>query len=128
LGLVRSNEWFSPLDATVWSVIPYYITVQSYFFLGAAWFRKFHFVKTVLACAMLACGFFAVAVLLSWLFGAATWSGTGLQIDGDFHDTVYVPLQWLFDAIKVAYFTVLPVFCWYVAWLRVKETQVSHGV
>jgi hypothetical protein len=38
----------------------------------------------------------------------------------------------LFDALlvtlKILYFVGLPLLCWYVAWLRVKETEVSHGV
>jgi hypothetical protein len=32
------------------------------------------------------------------------------------------------DAAPVVYLYLLPPFCWFVAWLRVRETQVSHGV
>ena len=38
------------------------------------------------------------------------------------------PLEWLVDVAPFAYFFVLPLFCWFVAWLRVTETQVSHGI
>ena len=36
--------------------------------------------------------------------------------------------DWLGDAAPVAYFYLLPPFCWFVAWLRVSEAQVSHGI
>jgi hypothetical protein len=39
-----------------------------------------------------------------------------------------MPVEWLTQIAKVAYYFALPVFCWFVAWLRVTETQVSHGI
>jgi hypothetical protein len=51
--------------------------------------------------------------------------------EADFHG-YYSAHQAVFDALlaalKLAYFVVLPVFCWFVAWLRVTETQASDGV
>jgi hypothetical protein len=43
-------------------------------------------------------------------------------------ESAYRPIEWLTEASKWAYFVVLPPFCWFVAWLRVTETQVSHGI
>ena len=120
-----SNEWFSPLDGMAWTVIPHFVIVQSVFFLGAAWFRKMHYVKTLLAVALIATGLSVVSATLGWL-GWATWNGGGVNFDGS--DSFFVPMRWLGELLKVAYFVGLPLFCWYVAWLRVKETQVSHGV
>jgi len=37
-------------------------------------------------------------------------------------------LDWLGNAAPIAYFYLLPPFCWFVAWLRVSEAQVSHGI
>lgn len=120
-----SNEWFSPFDGMAWAVIPHYIVVQSVFFLGAAWFRKMHYVKTLLSVAILITGLSVVSAVLGWL-GWATWNGGGVNFDGS--DSFFVPMRWLGELLKIAYFAGLPLFCWYVAWLRVKETQVSHGV
>ena len=36
--------------------------------------------------------------------------------------------DWLADAASFTYFYLLAPFCWFVAWLRVSEAQVSHGV
>ena len=124
LSLGPRNEWFSPFDRTVWPVIPHYLVVQSVFFLGAAWFRKAHYVKTLLAVAVIATGVAAVNVGVAWVLGM----GSGIFIVSDVDGGVIQPLSWLFSAAKVGYFVVLPPFCWFVAWLRVQETQVSHGV
>jgi hypothetical protein len=48
----------------------------------------------------------------------------GWGIGFDFED----PIQWLADAAPWAYYVVLPLLCWFVAWLRVTEAQVSHGI
>jgi hypothetical protein len=120
-----ANEWFSPHDRVAWLVIPHYLAVQSMFFLGAAWFRKLHFVKTLLTVAILATGYSAASVAAAWLLGPATWGGAGVNVDGE---SVYVSIRWLGDVATVAYHVGLPLLCWSLAWLRVRETQVSHGV
>jgi hypothetical protein len=128
LGIGEQHEWFSPFDALSWATLPHYLVVQAVFFLGAAWFRRLHYMKTIFAltlvCTALVTGYMAIAWVLGWM----SWSGTGIRIRGDAYDGIYRPLQGLFTVGEFAYFVVLPVFCWFVAWLRVKETQVSHGV
>ena len=122
------REFYSPLDALSWLLVPHYLAAQGLFFLGAAWFRKTHFVKTVGAVVALAIGLCAIAIGIAWLLGAANWGGGNMRVDGDFDGAIYRPLEWLQDAAQAAYFFVLPLFCWFVAWLRVTETQVSHGI
>ena len=113
------REFFSPLDDTAWLVVPHFIVAQALFFLGAAWFRKVHFVKTVGAAIGIVIGLAAIAALLGWLVGSSC-----LNADcGEF-----VLWDWVADAAPVAYFYLLAPFCWFVAWLRVTETQVSHGI
>ena len=117
-GLRR--ELFSPLDRVAWSLLPHYLVVQALFFLGAAWFRKAHYVKTVGAAAAIVCALCALAVGIAWLFRAGAWeSGMGFD-DG--------PIALLVAIAPWAYYFALPAFCWFVAWLRVTETQVSHGI
>lgn len=122
------NEIFQPFDRVAWQVIPHYLVVHSLFFLGAAWFRKTHYVKTLLAIVAGALAFIAVCLWIAWLFGAAGWSGSGLLVQGDFYDAVYLPLEGVFDTGYLLYLFALPPLCWFVAWLRLTETQVSHGV
>lgn len=112
------REFFSPLDRAAWSIVPHYLVVQSLFFLGAAWFRKLQFVKTVGAVLAIAIGLSVVAVAIAWASGS-------VAPDRFFVDD---PIDWLVDTAPIVYYLVLPVFCWFVAWLRVTETQVSHGI
>ncbi len=115
------RSFFSPFDSLVWTLMPYYICTQAMFFLGAAWFRKLHVVKTVGVTVGIVLGLCAFAALVSWLlFGSTGWT-TG---DGD----AFLALDWVPDVASLAYFYVLPPFCWIVAWLRVSELQVSHGI
>jgi hypothetical protein len=115
------RTFFSSFDPLVWSLMPYYICTQALFFLGAAWFRKVHFVKTVGAAVAIVLGLSAFAALVMWLlFGFTSW----ISSDGD----PFLAFDWVPDAASIAYFYVLPPFCWFVAWLRVTEMQVSHGI
>jgi hypothetical protein len=112
------NVIFSPLDPIAWSVIPHYLVVQSFFFLGAAWFRRRNFIKTLLALVV-------IVALLSAFGVGVTWS----VVDGfGYANGSYVDLDWFVWVLYYLYLVGLPLFCWFVAWLRVKETQVRHGV
>lgn len=88
--------------------------------LGAAWFRKLHYVKTVGTILLIVLGLSAVAAALLLLL--RTTSGGEVRFAGD------LELDWVSAVARVAYYIVLPVFCWFVAWLRVTEAQVSHGI
>jgi len=118
LWIGERRAFFSPLDELAWTLVPHFIVAQGLFFLGAAWFRKVHFVKTVGAVVAIVAGLVAFAVLVAWLLGPR---GTG----GFFIDD---PVDWIVEVAPWTYYAALPLVCWFVAWLRVTETQVSHGV
>ena len=119
LWIGERREFFSPFDALAWSLLPHYLVAQSLLFLGAAWFRKLQYVKTIAAIIAIVVGLTAFAVLLAWLLGPRG-TGTGLVIDD--------PIDFTVEVVPWAYYAVLPLLCWFVAWLRVSEAQVSHGV
>ncbi len=112
------NVLFSPFDPVAWSVLPHYLVVQSLFFLGAAWFRRLNYIKTLLALVVIVAGLSAFGVGVTWSIGE------GVQVQGDY----YVDFDWIVWPLYYTYLVGLPLFCWFVAWLRVKETQVRHGV
>jgi hypothetical protein len=120
LWIGERRELFSPLDGLGWSLLPHFLVAQALFFLGAAWFRKVWFIKTVGAVLGIVIGLCAVAVGLVWLIGPAQC------LTADCYE--FPMWDWLADAAPVAYFYLLPPFCWFVAWLRVGEAQVSHGI
>jgi hypothetical protein len=117
----ESRELYTPFDGA-WLILPHYLVVQSLFFLGAAWFRKLNYIKTIGSLLLIACGLAAIAAGIGWLLGSVIWN-EGIRIN-DFE----TPFDLLTNVAKIAYYFALPAFCWFVAWLRVTEAQVSHGI
>lgn len=130
--LGRTNPVFMPLDPAVWKLVAHFIVLQSLFFLGAAWFRRWHFIKTLLVLNLAPIG---LSVLAATVFRIVLGENPELVFsglsEGAFY-AFYVMHKAAFDAAlavcEAVYFVVVPLFCWSVAWLRVKETQVSDGV
>ena len=116
------RAFFSPFDRVAWLLLPHFLVTQALFFLGAAWFRKVQFVKTVGSAVAIVLGLACTSVAIAWLVGGG-WSDPTIRMDG-----MPRPIEWLVDAAPFLYFYALPLFCWFVAWLRVTETQVSHGI
>ena len=120
------NAFFDPFDPAVRDRIALYIFLQSFFFLGGAWFRRAHFVKTTLALALAV----AAIAILALVAVRAAFTGYGMDIG----DALFV-LEQLGRAQGIGVETalhaialLLPLSCWGVAWLRVREAQVSDGV
>jgi hypothetical protein len=116
------RELFVPFDRVAWMMLPHYLVAQSLFFLGAAWFRKVHFVKTVGSALLIVFALAAAASTIAWIAGSPILGGD-IRIDN-----FDAPLEWLVNIATLVYYVALPVFCWFVAWLRVTEAQVSHGI
>ena len=123
---------FNPFAPDVWTSIARYLVVQSWFFVGAAWFRKAHYIKTLLATLIACCAFLGLVVGSALVAGLAAFTPDGLHLQAGISEWLFVAnpsVDAVFRALlAVAWSVVLPVFCWFVAWLRVSETQVSHGV
>jgi len=127
----RTNDLFDPFARQVWGGLRYYLVVQSWFFLGAAWFRRAHYLKTSFAIMVGSFALAAFGLLLGWVAGVVTLSGSGLQV------LAQAP-PWRFSSatldtflglsVGTLWFVVQPLFCWWLAWLRIRETQVSDGV
>lgn len=118
---------FNPLDARLWPVITGYLFVQSFFFLGAAWFRRRHFIKTALAVTLVAIGFgLFVLLTLRVVFAPEDFADLGNAIARAVES--YRNLLRLFESVTDILAVTLPVACWVIAWLRVREAQVSDGI
>jgi hypothetical protein len=125
----RTNDLFDPLAPEVWTGLLRYLVVQSWFFLGAAWFRRAHYLKTLLAIMVGGLALAALGLLLAWVAGFVTVSSSGLHAQAGalslfpFSDSMLLRVSF-----GTLLFVVQPLFFWWLAWLRVRETQVSHGV
>lgn len=134
LAFGRYNSLFNPFDQEVWIVISTFLVAQSVFFLGSAWYRKLHWFITVLSIFVIGIGLGVLALIAFRILFADFFIGLLLPSPGFFvaMANIYSSNKDLWDTVlmvlKVLYFSVLAPFCWFVAWLRVKETQVSHGV
>lgn len=120
LWIGERRDFFSPLDGVGWSLLPHFLVAQALFFVGAAWFRKVWFIKTIGAVIGIAISLGLVAVAIVWVVGPVRCLNANCY--------EFPLFDWLGDAAPVAYFYLLPPFCWFVAWLRVSEAQVSHGI
>ena len=120
------NAFFDPFDAGVRDRISLYLFLQSFYFLGGAWFRRANFVKTTLAIAL------ATAAVAAFTLVTFRIALAGYRLDiGD----VLFALEELghvhaggAEAVFLGVVLLLPVACWGIAWLRVREAQVSDGV
>lgn len=134
LAFGRYNSLFNPFDQEVWICIGTFLVVQSMFFLGAAWFRTLHWFKTVLSVSVIGIGLGVLTLVAFRILFADFFIGLVVPSPGFFvaMANIYSSNKDLWDTVwmvlKVLYFSVLAPFCWFVAWLRVKETQVSHGI
>ena len=126
----KRHAFFDPFDPIVRERVSLYVVLQSIYFLGGAWFRRAHFIKTTLAITVAAIGLVALAVLtLRIAFG---------DIPMDVHlrtrnlSYVLEVTPWLnsgtAEAALLAFKVLLPVACWWIAWMRVAQSQVSDGV
>ncbi len=122
---------FRPVFFQVWG---YTVIAQSLFILGAAWFRKAHFIKTVLALIIGAIGLALVSGILFRIVFASYFEGffTPIEVNFDMESLMaqHYPglMNFLKYAWRIVFYLVLAPFCWFTAWLRVKETQSSDGV
>lgn len=131
----RNNGLFNPFNPRVWDAIGTFMVIQPIFFLGGAWFRKLRWFKTVITLFIIELILGIVALVVFMIFFASYFTGHGgvlpsdITLDGiGLNEDVAMMLDATVIFLKVLCYGVMPVFCWYVAWLRVKETQVSYGV
>jgi len=128
---------FSPLNpfqGIVLRTLGYVVILQSVFFLGAAWFRKAHYIKTVLTLILLFITIGVITAVLFRLLFASYFNGldSPRMIQFDLEPMLESQFPVLMNTLetigKVLFYGLLAPFCWFVAWLRVQETQSSDGV
>lgn len=136
LLLGRSHDLFNPFTAEVWSQAAHYTVLQSVFLLGAIFFRKLHFFKTVLTVAACALLFSLLTGLLVRLVFADYFSSTLIIGNGEGISLVADELTGVFTSLSVRlaplkdflYWVVFPLFCWTLVYIRFREVQVKDGV
>lgn len=124
------NGLFNPFDPYVWKTIAVFMAVQPIFFLGGAWFKSARWFKTIMFVFVVAALLGLLLLISFFLFFAGSYHDLYVLSPGNFDD-ISAELH-LFGggllALKILFYGVLPPFCVFVTWLRIRETQVSHGI
>ena len=125
---------FNPFQGEIWRMMGILVIVQSVFFMGAAWFKKVHLVKTVLSILVLSIIYSIIASIVFRLLFASVFTDFSQPPNFGFDVQNYVHFRYpnlirgLQTIGKVAFYGLLAPFSWFVAYLRVEETQSSDGV
>ena len=128
----RTNELFNPLSPMVGDALIGFFVMQPIFFLGGLWFKKLRWFKTVIAVFIINMLLSLLALVTFLLFFSGEFGGIAALLRGEVHD-----VSWNLDfesfesigaVIKYSWFVLTPIVCCCLAWLRVTDTQVSHGV
>lgn len=114
---------FLPISKTNLNYYSSYLVTQAVFLLGAVWFRKYVFGKTLLS-------LFAVSILFSIVFTLVVrfmFGGEFNKWEGDF--SLAVSMEnflngFYIDLLKYLYWLVLAPVLWIVAYFKLKETEV----
>ena len=126
----KRHAFFDPFDPVVWNRISLYVVFQSLYFLGGAWFRRAHFIKTTFAITLATIGLAALAVITARIAFDDLPMHVSLHIRNLSYVLTAEPYWYsgAADTVLSAIKVLLPLACWCIAWLRIAETQVSDGV
>ncbi len=116
-----------------------YLVIQSLFLLGSAYFKKNHFIKTVLALVVIGIFFLLFALLMLRLFFApyiSKFSGNFNNF-GVFSGLHHYADNWLLApiippfirvSVKVLYWAVTAPLFWIITYVRLREVEVKDGI
>ena len=122
---------FNPFTKDMGWMLLHYVVTQSVFLLGATFFRKAHFVKTVLSLGLIALAASLVAGLFARIVFAPYFTGLFQIVDVHFEAMMDISEGWLktYSVLgQTIYWALLAPFCWAVAYLRVKEVQSTDAI
>ena len=117
---------FNPFTNQIPNLIAIYLFLQSFYFLGAAWFKKNHLVKTILTQFAIVLSLALFSLLVIRIVFASY-----INVELDFNiDTaqLFAQLSGPVEIIVKLFMVLLTFACWAIAWMKVRETEVNEGV
>jgi len=123
-----SHPLFNPLDPLVRYNAALYLVLQSMFLVGAIYFRRFAYVKTILFLSLLSLVFLiGLFVMSKWILGdnirallsgeyLISWELLSMQWAGQIRDAL---LFW----IKIGFWGVLAPLCYVITYFRLREIE-----
>ena len=125
---------FNPFTRDTASLLALYWVWHALFLLGATYFHKGHFFKTVLALGVLgialaALGMLFIKIVFSIKYGSSL---RAFDVVFSFDSLLFRPASGVIGGFRVLskllYFVALPLFCWVTAFFRVEEVQATDAV
>jgi len=123
-----SHPLFNPLDPWVRYNAGLFLVLQSMFLVGAIYFRRFAYVKTILFLSLLSLVFLiGIFVMSKWILGdnihallsgeyLISWELLSMQWSGKIGDTL---LFWM----KIGFWGILAPLCYVITYFRLKEIE-----
>jgi hypothetical protein len=130
----RHNVFFNPFNKTVWLLMAHYFVAQSIYFLGAVYFRKNNFIKTIniifLATISLSIlgALFTRIVYFDLFEGFFRIGNTSLLFQWENLSLDSKSFTVLINSLKVLYWLVPAPLFWTIAYLRIRETEVKNAI
>ena len=130
----RHNQIFNPFTKTVWMLMAHYFVAQSVYFLGAAYFRKHNFIKTInviflilILVSILGVLFFRIIYfdIFDTFFGI---KDTSLMIQWDKISLAPKTIDTLINIAKALYWLIPAPLFWTITYFRIKEAEVKNAV
>ena len=133
-----AHSVFQPFSPLVWQIIPLFLVTQSITFFGAVYFKKLHFVKTMLAITLFT---IIVGILISLLVRLVFWEyftgffspkfgSVSMNFDITYSDD-YPRFKNFVDGLlllaKILLYAIIPTFFWITGYIRFRETEVQNG-
>jgi hypothetical protein len=126
---------FNPFQADVWLSVRTYFVTQSLFMFGALFFKKTHFIKTVLSIITF---FFVLTFIMGIVFSIVFFDYIQTGMIGKFHFSIpfsgqifqqFAPWGNVLSTIfSILFWVLLAPFFWVLGYLRLKESEARDGV
>jgi hypothetical protein len=130
----RHNVIFNPFTEMVWKLMAHYLVAQSIFFLGAVFFRKYHFIKTInvifliqLSLSIIA-GIFIRIIFFDYFDGFFNLNEINFQIQWDALKINPELIKRLITTGKILYWLVPAPLFWTISYFRLKEAEVKNAI
>ncbi|MEA1911642.1 MAG: hypothetical protein U9N32_08215 [Spirochaetota bacterium] len=130
----RHNDFFNPFSKIVWTLMAHYLVAQSIFFLGAVYFRKYHFIKTINIIFLIQLSITIIAALFVRIVYFDLFDGffsigdTSLFIKWEALPLNAGSFTNLIKTLKILYWLVPAPLFWTISYFRIKEVEVKNAI
>lgn len=131
----RTNPLFFPNRFFHLHILAVYLAMQTLFFAGAVYFRKYSFIKTwfLMSALLFLLGIFGYGLIRLFFMGyfegaqphrSVIFAFAQMGVTGDLYVAFYPLKMWLTWVLRIFFWGVMPVCALAFAYFRLRETEV----